>query len=135
MLTLYARCLLSAAAVQSVLARPSFLQTSGWELVEDEPTLRVETTKHNWGSKDVSITKSEFYETKDGELELELHGTASGNRDEAFVELEYELLQDTVRLSPSLFHILMSSSTPLPHSIHSHSFASGPRELKPSETR
>ncbi len=135
MRTLYVTYVLSAAAVQSVLGRPSFFQNSGWELVEDEPTLRVETTKHDWGSKDVSITKSEFYETKDGELELELHGSASGHRDEADVQLDYQLLQDTVRLSLSLFHILVSSRAHLSHSVHLHSFASGSRRPNPTETR
>ena len=105
-LALYATYLLSTATVQSALARPSFFQTSGWELVDDEPTLRVETTKHEWGSNDVSITKSEYYETKDGEMELELHGSAEGGRDEADVQLEYELLENTVRLSWFSLHTI-----------------------------
>lgn len=94
-LAMYATYLLSTAALQPALARPSFFQTSGWELVDDEPTLRVETTKHEWGSNDVSITKSEFYEGKDGGLGL--HGSASGERDEADVQLDYEQIENTVR--------------------------------------
>lgn len=42
--------------VGSSLARPSFFESNGWTLVDDEPDLRIETTVHGWGD-DVSVNK------------------------------------------------------------------------------
>ena len=93
--SLYVTYLAALSTQWSALARPSFMQSSGWELVDDEPTLRVETTRHSWGSDDVSMNAYEYYDSEGGQTTLQ--GTARGERGEADVVLEYELIEGTVR--------------------------------------
>ena len=87
--------LLAGLTLRSALARPSFLESAGWELVDDEPNLRVETTQHSWGSDNVNINAYELYHSEDGQTTLQ--GSATGERGQADVQLEYEYIDGTVR--------------------------------------